>query len=209
MAVAAARRLTPEQQRLVAEHIEVADRAAFAVMRGWPKMNQHWANINTDEVQAVAYEILCQAVFTWKPEKGSDFGGYAYKRIKYGIIDWLRQVGPYTRSRRERVDVTAVSWVDEGDTELDDGRVPTEHQMSHEQDTTDGDIVADDFVFYCLDQLDPRERYVAHQMYVEGRTLAAIGEDLGVTESRVSQILSKALNRLRRDQGVIEALDQR
>lgn len=47
------------------------------------------------------------------------------------------------------------------------------------------------------DQLDERRRTVIHRYYFERRTLAAIGEELGVSESRVSQLRSSAIARLR------------
>jgi RNA polymerase sigma factor for flagellar operon FliA len=45
--------------------------------------------------------------------------------------------------------------------------------------------------------LTPRQRDVLRMHYDEGRTLREIGERLGVTESRVSQIHSEAVGRLR------------
>ncbi len=45
--------------------------------------------------------------------------------------------------------------------------------------------------------LEPRERIVILAHYFERRTLADIGRELGVTESRVSQIHRQALRRLR------------
>jgi len=46
-------------------------------------------------------------------------------------------------------------------------------------------------------QLPARERLVAVSLYVEGRTLNEIGERLGVSESRVSQIHTELRRRLR------------
>jgi RNA polymerase sigma factor for flagellar operon FliA len=49
----------------------------------------------------------------------------------------------------------------------------------------------------AMDRLPPRKREVLRMHYDEGRTLREIGEHLGVTESRVSQIHSEAVLRLR------------
>ncbi len=49
----------------------------------------------------------------------------------------------------------------------------------------------------AIDKLPPRQRVVLRMHYDEGRTLREIGETLGVTESRVSQIHSEAVVRLR------------
>jgi RNA polymerase sigma factor for flagellar operon FliA len=49
----------------------------------------------------------------------------------------------------------------------------------------------------ALDRLSERERLVMTRYYFDGLTLAQIGADLHVTESRVCQIHTKALRRLR------------
>jgi RNA polymerase sigma factor FliA len=46
-------------------------------------------------------------------------------------------------------------------------------------------------------RLPPRERHVIESYYHDGQTLRQIGEGMGVTESRVSQLHSKALLRMR------------
>lgn len=46
-------------------------------------------------------------------------------------------------------------------------------------------------------RLPPRERHVIESYYHDGQTLRQIGEGMGVTESRVSQLHTKALTRLR------------
>lgn len=52
-------------------------------------------------------------------------------------------------------------------------------------------------VAQAIDRLPPRQREVLRMHYEEGRTLREIGEVLGVTESRISQIHSEAVARLR------------
>ena len=49
----------------------------------------------------------------------------------------------------------------------------------------------------AVNRLPQRERAVLVHYYVEGLTLAQIGDGLGVTESRISQIHAKALIHLR------------
>jgi RNA polymerase sigma factor for flagellar operon FliA len=49
----------------------------------------------------------------------------------------------------------------------------------------------------AINSLSEREKIVVTLYYFEGLTLAEIGEILGVTESRVCQIHTKAVNQLR------------
>ncbi|MFE9606140.1 SigB/SigF/SigG family RNA polymerase sigma factor [Streptomyces hokutonensis] len=46
-------------------------------------------------------------------------------------------------------------------------------------------------------QLDERERKIIHMRYVEERTQAEIGEELGVSQMHVSRLISRMLRRLR------------
>ena len=46
-------------------------------------------------------------------------------------------------------------------------------------------------------RIDPRAREVIRRTFLEGQKLAEVGKSLGVTESRVSQIRTKALRTLR------------
>jgi RNA polymerase sigma factor for flagellar operon FliA len=61
----------------------------------------------------------------------------------------------------------------------------------------------------AIGQLPEREQAVIAMYYLEGQTLAAVGEVLGVTESRVSQLRSRAVKRLRAFLQVCECGDSR
>ena len=52
-------------------------------------------------------------------------------------------------------------------------------------------------LWVAVDRLDERDRQVLRLYYLEDRTLAEIGRMLGVTESRVSQLHSRLVARLR------------
>lgn len=54
-----------------------------------------------------------------------------------------------------------------------------------------------DLLLRAIGELTERERRVIHLYYVEGLTLAEVGEHVGVSESRVCQIHSKAMLALR------------
>jgi RNA polymerase sigma factor for flagellar operon FliA len=54
-----------------------------------------------------------------------------------------------------------------------------------------------DLLLRSIAELTERERRVIHLYYVEGLTLAEVGEHVGVSESRVCQIHSKAMLALR------------
>jgi RNA polymerase sigma factor for flagellar operon FliA len=49
----------------------------------------------------------------------------------------------------------------------------------------------------CIDELPEKEQYVLSLYYFEGLTMKEVGKVLGITESRVSQLHSKSVLRLR------------
>ena len=76
---------------------------------------------------------------------------------------------------------------------LDTIQDPTAADPAHEMDTTDmKDRLAD-----AIARLPEREKLVVALYYYENLTLREIGEVLGVTESRVSQLHTKAVLRLK------------
>ncbi|MCU1278714.1 MAG: flagellar biosynthesis sigma factor FliA, partial [bacterium] len=54
----------------------------------------------------------------------------------------------------------------------------------------------------ALDQLPARERYVLQRHFFDGVAMRTVGVELGVTESRICQIVSAAVARLRRSFGI-------
>jgi RNA polymerase sigma factor for flagellar operon FliA len=57
--------------------------------------------------------------------------------------------------------------------------------------------IADDRILRALNELSPRDREIAELLYVEDRTMREVGDLLGVTESRVSQLNSRIKRRVR------------
>lgn len=56
--------------------------------------------------------------------------------------------------------------------------------------------------------LSPNQRYIFNSYFLQGTTLKAIGEEIGVTESRVSQLVRGIITALRNDPKVREAYNE-
>ena len=78
---------------------------------------------------------------------------------------------------------------------LDDFDLADELSSAADQRVEQGDVNAS--LMRVVDQLGERDRVIIALYYFEGLTLAEIGEILGVTESRVCQIHTKAVGSLR------------
>lgn len=76
----------------------------------------------------------------------------------------------------------------------------TERQ-SPEHQVLDQEVL--DVLATSISKLSEREQYVVRCYYFEGMTLLEIGRTLGVTESRVSQMRSGAIRRLRQEMQVL------
>ena len=83
---------------------------------------------------------------------------------------------------------------------LDDGEVPIEATIADERETA-ADRLDDESdkqqLIEALQELPERERNMLSLYYYDGLTLKEIGQVLGVSESRVSQIHGKGLSMLR------------
>ena len=82
------------------------------------------------------------------------------------------------------------------DAEFDDGGVS---EIGGEDDTEDTVLrrVEAHEVRVLLASLMPREREIVHRHYIKGESQKAIADDIGVSESRISQIQRRALSHLR------------
>lgn len=199
------RRLTPERAKLAELYADIGARAARKVIRQKGVPLHRWPDVDLEDIEQVGREGLCIAADRWNTPAG-DFGGFAFLRSYWHVIDWLRKEGPWTRAGNPRRHIE-IPWVSDGDYP-DDPFAPTEHLIREygEDPGVEDLLVGREFVEYCCSLLSEREAHVVRQSMVHRRTLESIGRELGVSESRVSQIMSHAVNKMRRDQGVIDAL---
>src|SRR5947209_3928569 len=162
---------------------------------------------HVDESDLVQYGLLglMAAIERYDPDRDVKFETYAMARIKGSIIDELRAMDWVPRSVRARAREIerAIAALDElwtvsssggdqialidtiEDTEAPD---PQGSLSATEMREAIGEAIA---------RLPEREKLVVTLYYYEELTLREIGEVLGVTESRVSQLHTKAVLRLK------------
>src|SRR6476661_5898311 len=179
---------------------------------------------HVDEGDLVSYGLLglIGAIERYEPDRDVKFETYAIARIKGAIIDELRALDWVPRSVRSRA-----REIERAIAELEAklGTAPTDEQIAKkigitveelEDSLTDisrssiaaldelwsvsgeGDQVSLlDTLADAIARLPEREKLVVTLYYYEELTLREIGEVLGVTESRVSQLHTKAILRLK------------
>jgi RNA polymerase sigma factor (sigma-70 family) len=186
-------------------HIDVARVAVGSFIRKKHVPLRRWPTIEWDDALAVGNEALCHAARTWAPSAGP-FAPYAFHRIYFSMIDWLRKEGPITRGGIPRADFKTQSFIDY-DHEHDDNLLPTKAIFrQHLQEDFSEVLLGRMFLKDMLKHLSERERFVLTECLAHGTTERDVGKELGVTESRVSQIKHAALTKLRRSDDVLATI---
>ncbi|MDH5519203.1 MAG: sigma-70 family RNA polymerase sigma factor, partial [Acidimicrobiia bacterium] len=156
------------------------------------------------------------------------FSGYAGRRIEGAITDYLRSTDWAPRSVRSRRrilamaeargamtddEVSRLSGLDPDTVRRVRADVERANLLSFERvvdagaDVNDGNHSIDTELLReesaqtlrsALDRLPSRQRMLVEAHFLDGRTLTEIGEAMGVTQSRASQLKAEALATLRR-----------
>jgi RNA polymerase sigma factor FliA len=209
---------TAARERLVVAYSPMVKFVAGRLGAGLPS--------HVDDADLISYGLmgLIGAIERFEPERGIKFETFAMTRIRGSIIDELRSLDWVPRSVRARareIEVaqtrlehelqaslleianSSVYALDElwaisdssGDqvSLLDTISDPTAADPQEALDTSE----VKDRLAEAIESLPEREQLVVALYYYENLTLREIGEVLGVTESRVSQLHTKAVMRLK------------
>lgn len=169
---------------------------------------------------------LLEAIERYDPERGIKFETFALSRIQGAIQDELRRIDWLPRSERKKirearddnglhieskygygVGTSEMTLTREGLTRLNEVEERSSGQFGSPEftDTTpdireqmnNNDLVQ--IISDQIEKLDERDRLVITLYYYEEMKFREIAEVLGLTESRVSQIHSSVIARLRRN----------
>ena len=221
-AVDAGRGMTASEQSMVTENLGLVHHIASRVVHRFP------ADFDRDDLVQVGTMGLIEAVRRFDPERGVRFSSYAGRRIEGAITDYLRSNDWAPRSVRSQRRMLAIAEAQGATNDADVGRlsgldsravrrvkadVERANLLSFERvvdagadlDDRNRSIDADllhreslQSLRAALDRLPARQRMLVEAHFLDGRTLTEIGEAMGVTQSRASQLKSEALASLRR-----------
>jgi RNA polymerase sigma factor for flagellar operon FliA len=148
--------------------------------------------VERDDLLAAGVYGLVDSLRRNGGDQGAGFAWYARTRIRGAVLDELRAQDWLGRRARERMaggegqQAHLVSFEDEGD--LAGGDDPCELAEASSQRRA---------LAAALLRLSDRERAVVRRYYFDGARLKDIAQELGLSEPRVSQILARAVARLR------------
>lgn len=136
------------------------------------KKSRSLSHVSYDDLESAAYFGLVDAGCKYDPEQNDNFSAYASVRIAGAMRDYLRELRWGSRSS------------------------PVTAEVYEEQAVSD---VRDcELIDKMTAVLSPAGRDVILNYYSEGQKIREIAADLGVNESRVSQVLSESRSTLKR-----------
>jgi RNA polymerase sigma factor for flagellar operon FliA len=150
------------------------------------------ANVQRDDLLAAGVFGLVDSLRRNGGDGGAAFEWYARTRIRGAVYDELRAQDWLSRRARAsgapHACFVSFDEVEGEEPSLADADDPASALESR---------AACEALSRAIDQLGERERVVVARHYFEGAKLKDIGLELGVSEPRISQILSRAIERLR------------
>jgi RNA polymerase sigma factor for flagellar operon FliA len=153
------------------------------------------ASVSEDELFSAGMFGLMRAARSYDASRGAGFKTYAYHRIRGAILDDLRRMDFLPRSLRERAR-------EQGEAAPAMVAIPTDEDgheslSARSQEASWEQEDMHDLLEREIDNLPDKMRIVMSLYYREEMKMREIGERLHLTESRVSQIHSNAVSRLR------------
>ena len=175
-------------QQLVIEHLGLAANIAGNMSKRLPR------HLDSHDIHQDARLGLMYAAARYDARKNVPFGTYARRRIGGAVMDGLRRNDHLSRCARARA-------------RAEGAEPPAEPLPLIFPDQIPGVLEAPDhyaaaaecrrLLCAAIETLPARLRVVLDAYYHGGQTMRAIGERLGISEGRVSQIHARALRLLR------------
>lgn len=184
------------------------------------------SSVEFNDLVSIGYEELVKLSNRYDPKKNDNFWGYAKKRIYGSMLDFLRSIDTLSRGNRKlikEIDKIINDYVNEYDVppsnkylsevlDIDIEKIkkarsadeiysvmPIEEQMHYYQDVSkkieEEELV--NSIKSILKTLNKKEQLVIQLYYFEELSLREIAEVLEISESRVSQIHKKIIEKLR------------
>lgn len=156
-------------------------------------------HVELAELVALGNLGLCDALQRFDPARGVSFSAFAARRVRGAMLDGLRQADPVSRDERARLRQSPGDAASVVVTTLEAAtHCAVDEPRSDERMERQEMLCA---MRAAMGQLSERERYVVERHFFDEQPLKFIGVELGVTESRVCQLVGGAVERLREAMG--------
>ncbi len=195
---------TKSRKDLVMEHLPLVKKIASKIYSRIPD-----GIVDFEELVNTGVIGLIKAIERYDSNK-SKFSTYAYIKIRGEILDYLRKQDFLPRSVREKIKNGEISDLKEEIITLvsieeklfgNSERYFVKDILVSEEPEPEEVLIKEEakrVLAEAISELSDKEQLVLQLIFVEGLDLKSIGEILGVSVSRVSQIKTGALKRLRK-----------
>lgn len=183
------------EEEKIARYLSIVRQTAASLKRRLPM------SVQRDDLIAAGAWALMEALRHAQSTEGAAFECYLRIRVRGAMMDELRQQDWLPRRMREAVSRACSERADPRIVGIEDGAAADEQRMADTATPTpiEHAMAASRcrFVAEAVMRLPARERMVVQLHYFSDVRFKQIGELLGVSEPRVSQLHARALQRLR------------
>ncbi|OGC76276.1 hypothetical protein A2619_02370 [candidate division WWE3 bacterium RIFOXYD1_FULL_39_9] len=172
---------SPNREQTIESHIKYADKIAYLFVKKTGIYNLR------DEIKSTAYEGLIKAVDSFDPSKGMNIKSYLFHKVNFEILNFLRDNDYLSRNHRIKIKING---------EDNPTHVPIENCLSVKSKINTEESYCSKqhskILSNLIDTFSERKRYIVKSIVSEEKTMKELGFELGVTESRISQIYAQA-----------------
>jgi RNA polymerase sigma factor (sigma-70 family) len=124
--------------------------------------------VDFEELQSAAYLGLVEAANRFDENRGIAFSTFAYPRIFGAVLDYLRQNCKFEKTTSE-----------------------TEMVQAKSKNVDENDLFE-----HIFKEFNKYDRDILRSYYIVGNSMKEIGQEYGLSESRISQLISKNKNKI-------------
>lgn len=204
------------KQEIALEHIALVKKVASKIFYKLPK-----CDIEFDDLVNTGIIGLMKAIERYNKEQAK-FSTYAYIKIRGEILDYLRSLEVMPRTMKEKIKkeveenpdakhlpLSNTAIMISMDKELNvggDSYRLIDTLVSDDKSPEEEAVLSDlkEKVIDAMEQLNKKEKMVLQMLYFEDREPRDVSESLGISQSRVSQLKSMAINKLQQVMKVYE-----
>ena len=196
-----------EREKLILENISLVKKVASKIYYRLPK-----GDIEFDDLVNVGVIGMMKAIEKYDSDKAK-FSTYAYIKIRGEILDYLRSLDIVPRTVRDKIKKeppleegksvplsnTAVMVSIEKALSSDESLKIVDTLVS-KRETPEEEVIKEDQkekLLQAIDLLSEKEKKVLQMLYFEEKDLKSVADEINVSVSRVSQIKSEAIKKLK------------
>lgn len=202
-------KITTEKKRLIQENLPLVKKVAAKIYARLPD-----CDIEFDDLVQTGVIGLIKAIDNFKQEK-AQFSTYAYIRIRGEILDYLRSIQIVPKTEKDRItteyaeanveiplsNFALVVSLDKVISDEEEG-ISFIDTFASKSNTPEDDYVTKDLIErineYMKTEFSETERKVIHMLFFEEKESKEISESLGISVSRISQIKSYVIEKLKK-----------